>query len=211
MLLPKKRAEPVKHLGQFWVGVNKAQLRLKRNAMAIFQDLADQHGFAGQNISVKRFIAKLRHKEPEQFDRLSFLPGEEMQVDLRRLPAVRGAGQSEGRRFEARSVRARTLPGVRRHPGALWRGGRPGAGARPQPQGHETRLILRQASEIGEHAAEVLQAIVHQRYKLRRSIVITSNRVLQDWGKYLGDATMASTILDRLMHRCTMLEFEGRS
>jgi hypothetical protein len=25
--------------------------------------------------------AKLRHKEPEQFDRLSFLPGEEMQVD----------------------------------------------------------------------------------------------------------------------------------
>jgi hypothetical protein len=29
----------------------------------------------------KRFVAKLRHKEPEQFDRLSFLPGEEMQVD----------------------------------------------------------------------------------------------------------------------------------
>jgi hypothetical protein len=29
-------------------------------------------------------------------------------------------------------------------------------------------------------AAEVLQAIVHQRYKLRRSIVVTSNRVVQD-------------------------------
>ena len=28
-----------------------------------------------------------------------------------------------------------------------------------------------------------------------------------DWGKYLGDATMASTILDRLMHRAAMLEF----
>ena len=26
-----------------------------------------------------------------------------------------------------------------------------------------------------------------------------------------GDATMASTILDSLMHRCVMLEFEGRS
>ena len=67
------------------------------------------------------------------------------------------------------------------------------------------------ARRISEHAAEVLQAIVHQRYKLRRSIVATSNRVVQDWGKYLGDATMATTILDRLMHRCTMLEFEGRS
>jgi len=59
----------------------EAQLRLKRNAMAIFQDLVDQHGFAGQYNCVKRFVARLRHKEPEQFDRLSFLPGEEMQVD----------------------------------------------------------------------------------------------------------------------------------
>lgn len=67
------------------------------------------------------------------------------------------------------------------------------------------------ARRISEHAAEVLQAIVHQRYKLRRSMVVTSNRVVQDWGRYLGDATMATTILDRLMHRCAMLEFEGRS
>ena len=67
------------------------------------------------------------------------------------------------------------------------------------------------ARRISENAAEVLQAIVHQRYKLRRSIVVTSNRVVQDWGRYLGDATMATTILDRLMHRCTMLEFEGKS
>jgi DNA replication protein DnaC len=67
------------------------------------------------------------------------------------------------------------------------------------------------ARRISEHAAELLQALVHQRYKLRRSIVITSNRIVQDWGRYLGDATMATTILDRLMHRCAMLEFEGKS
>jgi hypothetical protein len=34
--------------------------------------------------------------------------------------------------------------------------------------------------------------------------------VLQDWGKYLGNATMTRTILDRWMHRCTVLEFEGK-
>jgi DNA replication protein DnaC len=67
------------------------------------------------------------------------------------------------------------------------------------------------ARRIPEAAAELLQAIVHQRYKRRRSIVVTSNRVVQDWGKYLGDATMATTILDRLMHRAAMLEFEGKS
>ena len=52
---------------------------------------------------------------------------------------------------------------------------------------------------------------MHQRYKLRRPVIVTSNRVVQDWGKYLSDVTMASTILDRLMHRCAMLEFEGKS
>jgi len=67
------------------------------------------------------------------------------------------------------------------------------------------------ARRIGDAAAELLQTVVHQRYKHRRSIVVTSNRVVQDWGKYLGDATMATTILDRLMHRAAMLEFEGKS
>ena len=67
------------------------------------------------------------------------------------------------------------------------------------------------ARRISEASAELLQTVVHQRYKQHRSIVVTSNRVVQDWGKYLGDATMATTILDRLMHRAAMLEFEGKS
>ena len=38
-----------------------------------------------------------------------------------------------------------------------------------------------------------------------------SNRVVQDWGGYLGDAIMAITLLNRLIYRCAMLEFEGKS
>ena len=61
--------------------------------MAIYQDLVDLHGFTGAYNSVKRFAGKLRHREPEQFDRLAFLPGEEMQVDygegaLTRVPGT---------------------------------------------------------------------------------------------------------------------------
>lgn len=59
----------------------EAQLKLGRNAMAIYQEMVDAHGFAGRYNSVKRFVARVRVREPEQFDRLSFLPGEEMQVD----------------------------------------------------------------------------------------------------------------------------------
>ena len=67
------------------------------------------------------------------------------------------------------------------------------------------------ARRISDNAAEVLQTLVHQRYKARRSIVVTSNRIVQDWGKYLGDNTTSTTILDRLMHRAFLLEFQGRS
>ena len=57
------------------------QVRLKRNAMAIFQDLVDSHGFEAKYNSVKRFVRGLKRTDPEQFDRLDFLPGEEAQVD----------------------------------------------------------------------------------------------------------------------------------
>ena len=59
----------------------EAQLRFKRNYMAIYQDLVDSHGFTGAYNSVKRFAGGLCKHEPEQFDRLEFAPGEEAQVD----------------------------------------------------------------------------------------------------------------------------------
>lgn len=67
------------------------------------------------------------------------------------------------------------------------------------------------ARRISEAAAELLQTLVHQRHRRRASLMVTSNRVIRDWGTYLGDMTMASTILDRLMHRSRLLEFEGKS
>jgi transposase len=59
----------------------EAQVSLGRNAMAIYQELVDGHGFQSRYNSVKRFCRSVRKSEPEQFDRLEFLPGEEAQVD----------------------------------------------------------------------------------------------------------------------------------
>ncbi len=50
------------------------------------------------------------------------------------------------------------------------------------------------ARRVSEAAAEGLQAIVHQRYRKHSSVLVTSNRVIKDWGSCLGDMTMASTI-----------------
>jgi transposase len=76
----------------------EAQLRLKRNATAIYQDLVDQFAFAGAYNSVKRFVGKLRVREPEQFDRLRFAPGEEVQVDYGEGALTRVPGSDRYRR-----------------------------------------------------------------------------------------------------------------
>ena len=45
------------------------------------------------------------------------------------------------------------------------------------------------ARRIADASAELLQTVVCQCCKRRRSVIVTSNRVVQGWGKYLGDAT----------------------
>jgi len=59
----------------------EAQVQLGRNAVSIYQDLVEQHGFGHRYNSVKRFVHSLRAREPARFDVLEFLPGEEAQVD----------------------------------------------------------------------------------------------------------------------------------
>jgi transposase len=59
----------------------EAQVGLGRNAVSIYQDLVETHGFTHAYNSVKRFVATLRARAPERFDVLEFLPGEEAQVD----------------------------------------------------------------------------------------------------------------------------------
>jgi len=59
----------------------EAQVALGRNAVSMYQDLVEAHGFAHQYNSVKRFVGRLKAREPERFDVLEFLPGEEAQVD----------------------------------------------------------------------------------------------------------------------------------
>lgn len=59
----------------------EAQVELGRNAVSIYQDLVERHGFTHAYNSVKRFVATLRRRAPERFDVLEFPPGEEAQVD----------------------------------------------------------------------------------------------------------------------------------
>jgi transposase len=60
----------------------ESQVAVGRNAQSIYQDLVDRLGFTHRYNSVKRFVRTLRRCEPERFDILDALPGEEAQVDF---------------------------------------------------------------------------------------------------------------------------------
>ena len=77
----------------------EAELAKGRNAMAIWQDLVDGHGFGEKYASVKRFVRKLRGSStPEARVVIETAPGEEAQVDYGTGPMVRDAQTGKYRR-----------------------------------------------------------------------------------------------------------------
>jgi transposase len=70
-----------------------------RNAVAIYQDLVDDHGFTAKYASVKRFVAKLRGTpSAEARVVMTTPPGEEGQVDYGEGPMVRWPATGKYRR-----------------------------------------------------------------------------------------------------------------
>jgi DNA replication protein DnaC len=71
--------------------------------------------------------------------------------------------------------------------------------------------------EVGYLSLDAVQAsllfqVVSCRYELGGSIVLTSNKAFSDWGRVFGDdPIMASAALDRLLHRCTVINIRGDS
>jgi DNA replication protein DnaC len=45
----------------------------------------------------------------------------------------------------------------------------------------------------------------------RTSMIITSNKGFDEWAEFLGDATITTAILDRLIHHCEILNMTGNS
>ena len=63
------------------------------------------------------------------------------------------------------------------------------------------------ASKAG---AELLFDLVGQAYE-RQSLVVTTNLPFEQWTEVLGSERLTGAALDRLTHRCNILEFTGES
>ena len=51
---------------------------------------------------------------------------------------------------------------------------------------------------------------VSSRYE-KHSTIYTSNKSFSEWGEVLGDTVMASAVLDRILHHCTVVNIRGDS
>ena len=59
-------------------------------------------------------------------------------------------------------------------------------------------------------SATAFFTLVSTRYE-RGSIILTSNKGFGEWGELLGDAVIASAVLDRLLHHSHVLNIRGES
>src|ERR1700738_204479 len=59
----------------------EAAVAAGRNAVAVYQDLVEHHGYDGAYNAVKRFVRKLRPRESKVSCRFETAPGQEAQVD----------------------------------------------------------------------------------------------------------------------------------
>lgn len=63
----------------------------------------------------------------------------------------------------------------------------------------------------GPDAANVLFHVVNERHLRRRSMIFTTNKPLNAWGRVLHDDDLASAIIDRVLERGRILPLDGPS
>lgn len=63
---------------------------------------------------------------------------------------------------------------------------------------------------IDKQGGNVLFQVVSQRYE-RGSIVLTCNRAFKHWGQIFHDNTIASAVIDRLIHHSEVVNIQGES
>ena len=63
-------------------------------------------------------------------------------------------------------------------------------------------------SQLNRGAAELLFQLISKRYE-SGSIIMNSNKNFAGWGEILGDSVMATALLDRLLHHCTVINIRG--
>ena len=213
-----------------------AALGRGRNAMAIWQDLVDDHGFAARYASVRRFVSSVQ-QQPAVEARvvITSAPGEEGQVDYGEGPMVRDADSGKYRRtrlfvltlgYSRKAVRllvqrSSAQVWAELHERAFRRLAAPSVSScsttsrrASSPRTSTTPRSIRSTAigylPIDRQAATLFFQLISRRYE-RGPMILTSNQSFGSWGDVFGDRVIASAILDRILHHATTISIRGDS
>ena len=85
----------------------------------------------------------------------------------------------------------------------------------PERLKHFAKYKVLIIDEIGYLSMDVKGAnlffqLIAKRYE-KNSTILTSNKMFSQWNEVFSDLTIASSILDRLLHHCTVINIKGES
>lgn len=63
----------------------------------------------------------------------------------------------------------------------------------------------------GNRHADLLFEVISRRYSAGQSTLVTTNKAFAEWNEVFPNAACVVTLVDRLVHRCDIIEFEGES
>ena len=64
--------------------------------------------------------------------------------------------------------------------------------------------------QLPKHSGEFLLEVIERRHE-NRSTIMTSNRPIEEWGKFIGDVPVTTAILDRFLQNAQIITLSGRS
>jgi len=77
---------------------------------------------------------------------------------------------------------------------------------------HPDLLILDELGlkKLNQTSVDDFYEVISKKYE-RNSIIVTSNKTFEEWGRILFDPVLASAILDRFVHHCNFVNITGDS
>jgi DNA replication protein DnaC len=78
---------------------------------------------------------------------------------------------------------------------------------------HPALLVVDEVGYLtyGTDAANMLFHVVNDRHRRKRSMIFTTNKTLNAWGRVLHDEDLAQAIVDRVLERGRLLTLDGPS
>ena len=88
-----------------------------------------------------------------------------------------------------------------------------GLAAALAPYTHPALLVVDEVGYLtyGTDAANMLFHVVNDRHRRKRSMIFTTNKSLNAWGRVLHDEDLAQAIVDRVLERGRLLTLDGPS